>query len=143
MPVFSMVRKERTKNKTTWTLSGWVYASFQLLRCEGKNFNFTTDKNKIGDQIQQMITFPNSGGKMCGSEDSWTQVGAPAGHSAAVSEFSWSPELISVCYDLFFVGSVQWCFALRMTYDLKRAFVINGFLTPCSFCFRVFFSIIL
>ena len=42
------------------------------------------------------MTFLKSGGQFWTLENYWTQVGTATGHSAAIADFNWSPEHISV-----------------------------------------------
>ena len=43
-----------------------------------------------------LMTFSKSGGQLWALEDFWTLVGIATGHSAAITDFNWSPEHISV-----------------------------------------------
>ena len=63
---------------------------------EGKPFTFTTESTRIRIQIEFSLIFSKSGGQLWTLSDCWTQVGALTGHSAATSDFNWSPSYISV-----------------------------------------------
>ena len=63
---------------------------------EGKPFTFTTEESQVRSQINSLITFSKSAGKLWALGDYWTQVGIATGYSAAVADFNWSPAHISV-----------------------------------------------
>ena len=63
---------------------------------EGKPFTFTTEEDRIRIQINLLTIFLKSGGQLWALEDYWTQVGVATGHSASISDYSWSPARISV-----------------------------------------------
>ena len=59
---------------------------------EGKLFTFTIELHKSGIQIQQLLTFLKSAGKLSSLEDNWIQSDVLTVHSTDVADFSWSPE---------------------------------------------------
>ena len=63
---------------------------------EGKSFTFTSEESRVRIQISLLMTLLKSGGQLWDLEDYWTQLGIATGHSAAVADFNWSPEHISV-----------------------------------------------
>ena len=63
---------------------------------EGKPFTFTTEPTRIRIEIELLLIFLKSVGKLCSLDDYWTQVGVLTGHSAATADFNWSPSHISV-----------------------------------------------
>ena len=63
---------------------------------EGKPFAFTSESEKTGIQIHLLMTLLRSGGELCDLQEYWTQVGVLTGSSVSTSDFSWSPERISV-----------------------------------------------
>ena len=72
---------------------------------EGKPFTFTTDSTRIRIQIEVFLLFLKSGGQLWALDHYWTQVGVLTGHSAATTDFNWSPSHISVsmdCFDVLF-----------------------------------------
>ena len=71
---------------------------------EDKPFTFTTKKDRVGFQIQLLMTNLTSGGELWDLEDYWTQVGLLTGHSATVADFSGIPERMSVGYKFFNMG---------------------------------------
>ena len=61
----------------------------------GKPFTFTTEDPRVRIQIKLLMTFLKSGGQLWDLEDYWIQVGIATGHSAAITDFNWSPAHIS------------------------------------------------
>ena len=63
---------------------------------EGKPFAFTTQESRVRIQINLLMTFLKSGGKVWALEDYWTQVDIATGHSTAIADFNWNLANISV-----------------------------------------------
>ena len=83
----------------SWTCQIWTLKGFSITICWRDRPLLSRLKSLVfGFKSICWSRFWNlkSGGQLWALEDYWTQVGTATGHSAAVTDFTWSPAHISV-----------------------------------------------